>query len=834
MSPKSFSRRFQALISFTLPLALVAILASSAPGRNEEGIWRSPGEGAVWPLDLLRMAPGENRTVSLLRAADGELKEIVSASAEYAIGLQVSRAENLTVKLGASETAAGQTLVRAQALTADGREITLAFPVVIKAAPLVEFKFAPPAGRSPTRVNVAGDFNNWSMDRDSLARGADGVYRLKKPLAPGVWSYKFVVDGEWMADPANPEKDASGYGNSILRVSGPQEREDAGLTFLSAAMPGAGPTGGFFAALQPEERLVASSIRLCVNNREATPDLWSLDEEGKRIRLNLLPLPAGGAGARAGSPLEGREAYVTLLAGTSLGRKAAAAARADLAPPRSPRDEIIYFAMTDRFRDGDSANNPPASDPRVTPLANYLGGDWAGIRQKIEEGYFERLGVTTLWISPPYRNTPRVEQESVEPGRFFTSYHGYWPVSSTETNEAFGSMDDLRGLVAVAHKRRMGVILDFVANHVHQDHPLYREHPGWVTPLVLPDGRKNIRLYDEHPLTTWFDTFLPSLNFKDNREIRDFMVDNAAFWLRETGADGFRHDAVKHIPEDFWRQLTARLYHEFEREGDRRIYQVGETISGYDLVARYVGPDLLSGQFDFPLYFRLRDVAGMGKGRMADLGEAMRSAEANYPAGAVMSPLLGNHDFARFLAYADGDVKDGENEKEVGFANPPRVDDPASYDKLALAFAALLTAPGAPMIYYGDEIGLTGAGDPDNRRMMLWDEISEPQGAVFEQVCALARARSRALPLRRGNLQILHADDERLIFARVAPKETVIVALSRRPPTEALELAPPEAWGTPRRFEPLVTKSAHLAIQPDGRWKLADGPWTYGVWRVRW
>jgi alpha-amylase len=120
------------------------------------------------------------------------------------------------------------------------------------------------------------------------------------------------------------------------------------------------------------------------------------------------------------------------------------------------RDQIVYQIVVDRFEDGDLTNDEVdgiATDP--SDLARFQGGDWRGVIDRLD--YLEELGVTALWISPPYRNVQRTEEED--------GYHGYWPADFTEANPRFGSIEDLRELVSSAHERGMLVILDVVPNH---------------------------------------------------------------------------------------------------------------------------------------------------------------------------------------------------------------------------------------------------------------------------------------------------------------------------------------------------------------------------------
>ena len=115
-----------------------------------------------------------------------------------------------------------------------------------------------------------------------------------------------------------------------------------------------------------------------------------------------------------------------------------------------------------------------------------------------------------------------------------------------------------------AHKHNIKVLLDFVANHVNELHPLFKQYPEWFGKLELPDGRLNLRLWDEFRLTTWFEPYLPKFNFVGSKDVVEFMSSNAVWWLKETGADGFRQDAVKHMPNEFWRTLTQKIKKEIE------------------------------------------------------------------------------------------------------------------------------------------------------------------------------------------------------------------------------------------------------------------------------
>ena len=156
----------------------------------------------------------------------------------------------------------------------------------------------------------------------------------------------------------------------------------------------------------------------------------------------------------------------------------------------------------------------------------------------------------------------------------------------------------------VAHQNKIKVLLDFVSNHVHENNPVIKKHPEWATDFLLQDGRENIRIWDEERLTTWFDRFLPTINYSIPEAV-DLMTDSALFMLTEYNLDGFRHDATKHIPTIFWRTLTRKIKTTYP---DKSIYQIGETFGSRELIGSYVATGQLDGQFDFNLYFDSREV----------------------------------------------------------------------------------------------------------------------------------------------------------------------------------------------------------------------------------
>lgn len=463
------------------------------------------------------------------------------------------------------------------------------------------------------------------------------------------------------------------------------------------------------------------------------------------------------------------------------------------------KDEVLYFVFVDRFLDGNPANNGSPT-PNVPAAADYAGGDWQGVINKIKEGYFGKLGVTALWITVPMDNT---EVSGVgSDGKNYSAYHGYWPKNFDKTEEHFGDMAKLKELVTEAHTAGLKVLYDYAANHAHDTAPVYQMHKDWFWPndngfggnCVCGDGCS----WD--PPTAekcWFTPYLPDFNY-ENAAPRTFSVDNAIWWFQQTGIDGYRLDALKHMSMSWLTELRARVKAEIEPNNmNKHFYMVGETYTGdKNLIKKYVDPNtMLDGQFDFPLraeivtrvLMRYDGPAGPnGEIGMQLLEKAMNENDGYYGNG-IMSTFLGNHDLPRIIHLAEDSPMWGspwDGGKDKNWSNQPGLPGSQSaFERVANGFTVLMTTQGIPLIYYGDEIGLPGAGDPDNRRKMQWAGYSAGQLLLRGHIEKLGQIRKDHVALRRGKRTSVWASADTMAYKMVssAPQvvETVFVAINR-------------------------------------------------------
>ena len=445
-----------------------------------------------------------------------------------------------------------------------------------------------------------------------------------------------------------------------------------------------------------------------------------------------------------------------------------------------PETQILYSLMIDRFNNGNTSNDWQYNRPEeVLPQADYQGGDVKGITDKINAGFFEALGINTIWVSPITQNPYDVWGQYHNPDTKFTGYHGYWPIYITKVEERFATDEELHEMLQTAHAHGINVVLDYVANHLHINSPLFQAHPDWATDSLTVDGKPNLELWDgDYRLTTWFDKHIPSLNL-ERRDVADQLTDSALFWIRNFEFDGYRHDACKHIPLNYWRTFTRKLKTDPQLR-DRDYWMIGETYGDPALINSYVKTGMLNAQFDFNIYHTAIDVLAKHNDRpMTDLARVIEESGAAYGSHHTMGNISGNHDKPRFISLAGGDLSWDEDSKAAGWNRNIGIGDSAvGYAKSLLLEKVNLTIPGVPCIYQGDEYGQPGANDPDNRRMMRFDGYNDYEQHYLDEVKQIAQLRRQNIALQFGDYIPLYCDDDVLIFLRIYLGHGVLVAIN--------------------------------------------------------
>ena len=374
-------------------------------------------------------------------------------------------------------------------------------------------------------VEIIGEWN-WS-ETSSLTE-QNGIWSTTISLDEGLYCYKLIVDGEYIFDPANPYRGyCDNIENSVVRVKDSDRPNFASeiinqqliVSFLPGTT-GAGPDGipsGLEAAIWDETSMTWTLDLVGLSDGKHTLDLAITDTNGNVAYDHLVPFWIG---------------------------------------PQSDfswEDSLIYMIMTDRYIHGNTRNDP--SPTGAAAGADWMGGDIEGVTSKIQSGYFAELGVNVLWLTPFNTNAQGtgIAGDGVHD---VAAYHGYWPVEPRQVDPRLGTADQLKTMVDAAHESGIRVMMDYVVNHVHQDHTYYQDNPEWFNQGCIC-GTTDCD-WTERRLDCQFTSYMPDVNWKI-REASEQFIEDALWWLEEFDFDGARIDAVKHVEDLAITNLATRI-----------------------------------------------------------------------------------------------------------------------------------------------------------------------------------------------------------------------------------------------------------------------------------
>ncbi|MBK8214706.1 MAG: hypothetical protein IPK71_13285 [Myxococcales bacterium] len=614
-----------------------------------------------------------------------------------------------------------------------------------------------PASRA-ARVEIIGDFNGFQRPGVELDRASDEWRALTLELPPGEQRYLIVEDGVALTD-RNVATTAFEGGREVTLVEVPSCGVPAfRVDGVKVDSRGSGAIEATFLAAKGGAELDPATAEAVTRDGRVVRGEVANATSG-RIRFPLEGLPRGKTvlTLRARSR-DGAEAEPALATAWVEGR------------PFDARDTVLYQVVVDRFR-GDAGPLAPPATP-----SDRAGGTLRGVTRAIEDGTIAGLGANAIWISPVYTNPEG--KFSGNDGRSYSSYHQYWPTDPRGVDARIGGEAALDELVRTAHARGIRVLFDVVPNHVHETHP-YAKVPGFTQGSAsCVCGQRDCDWATKID-TCWFAPYLPDLDWA-NPELARTATRDTVYWLDRFDADGFRIDAVPMTPRAATRRIAAATRRKYAHPGNPMLV-IGENFTGpgaYNLLRRDLGPFGLDGTFHFPLMWTLREsIAEERTGLSAIDASMIESEKAWGGSGAVMGVMIGNHDVSRFSSVSAG-TAGGDTWEPAKDAYTKPV-----FDKQRLGLAAVMTLPGMPVVYYGDEVALPGKSDPDCRRVMPREEtLSAEQRELRSFVAKLGKVRGCSRALRRGTYTSKYADAERLVFTReLEGGKRAVVILARKP-----------------------------------------------------
>ncbi len=612
--------------------------------------------------------------------------------------------------------------------------ISLCLPAWAQELLSVRFRFTPTG--SPQTVSVVGSFNGWSHEANPLADpDGDGTWEATLDLEPGVYSYKFLVDGRaWYPDPAAREQADDNFGgvNSLVRVGLQGEGSPT-----AALTHGQGPQ---YRNLLPDGRF---RVRLRTPLQTRAWE-WEVVTPSGRYRLQpgwtdgayRYPEVCLPAGTRSYRFRQGQ----TWLGATGLGSSPGQPFLVDQGsafrtPSWVPRS-VFYQIFPERFANGDPVGDPPGSVPwgSAPEYFNFFGGDLPGIVGRLDE--IQDLGIGAIYLNPIFEAPTN---------------HKYDTSDYMKIDPAFGTEEDLRHLVQEARRRGIRVILDGVFNHSGTGLAAFQDllargeespYRNWYFVHSFP-----IRMEPKPNYEAWWGfAHLPKLNTEEPA-VRRYLLAVGTHWIRDFGVAGWRLDVPNEVPHSFWREFRTAL-----KQVDPEAYITGEIWSD---ASPWLQGDQFDGVMNYPARAAILDLVG-GKTGGRDFLLAIQKVLLPYPeqAQGCLLNLLGSHDTARIATLLEGDSR-----------------------RLAVAEVLQFTLPGTPMVYYGDEIGMEGGKDPDCRRCYPVD----PQAGDRQhrqRLRRLASLRREQPALVEGTFRPLFAEGAALLFERRLGDQAILVAVN--------------------------------------------------------
>ncbi len=421
------------------------------------------------------------------------------------------------------------------------------------------------------------------------------------------------------------------------------------------------------------------------------------------------------------------------------------------------QDAVFYQIFPDRFADGDRRNNPPNVKPWGTPPTahDFQGGDLRGIIQKFD--YLLDLGINAIYLNPIF---------------LATSTHRYNTSDYYKIDPKLGTMLDFHALLDVAHRNNVRIVLDGVFNHVGRgffafndvlENNEYSAYKDWFHihhyPLDAYTPGESI-----HFEGWWRYKSLPKLNFH-SKAVRAYVLDVARYWV-ERGIDGWRLDVPNEIDDDpFWAEFRQVV-----KTANRDACLIGEI---WNADPRWANDTHFDGVMNYPVRDAVLACLN-GHENILQFADRVEGLFKIYPWENILAMYvtLGSHDTERILTMLYNDLQ-----------------------KVKLAFTFLFAYPGAPAIYYGDEVGLEGGKDPDSRRAFPWD-AAQWRGDLRPWVQTLINIRQKRASLRRGEYQRVAVDPAKgwYAFARTLGEEKTIIVLNTSAETVQIHLTVAKYW----------------------------------------
>ena len=429
-------------------------------------------------------------------------------------------------------------------------------------------------------------------------------------------------------------------------------------------------------------------------------------------------------------------------------------------------EAVVYFMMTDRFFDGNESNNKASgADTYGKNPGLYHGGDFAGVTAKLD--YLQDLGVNTIWLTPIVENIAgvTVTDEGKEDVPYNAAYHGYWASDFTKLNPTMGTTEEFKTMISEAHKRGMRIMVDIVVNHA-----------GYGTESTFADMLRD-KSVSEGDIKSW-QSGLPDFA-TEKAEVRAKLVEWQTSWMKDYGVDYFRVDTVKHVDSTTWAALKNST-----TEVNSSFKMIGEYFgAGY----ASNGSTLGSGQMDADLDFDFNDQAtSFVSGNISSVEKFLSARNSALNNAYMTGQFLSSHDEDGFKA---------------SLMNGKKYTEDKATSAALVAATLQLTAKGIPVIYYGEEVGLSGLNNypyQTNRYDMDFSKATKDNVTYQHYKNLLSIRNAYTDVFARGSRTVVASSDEECydVIARSYGDTTLYVGMNIKDTAKEVKVPVSLAAGT--------------------------------------
>ena len=627
---------------------------------------------------------------------------------------------------------------------------------MVQALGVVRHHFSFSAPPSTTSVNLAGTFNGWNKDATPMKLEADGrTWSLDLDLKFGRYQYKFVRNGsEWIPDPKGKnEDDGNGNINTMLTIASPDfantSKRGDGVIANSAlehrtSLPYFNVDGNTCSIMLRTRKDDVDSVTAVVNGKSLPTslsysdelyDYYSTDFEwDRKADLKYRFVVKDGANtveakSMAFSVPHTYKPYVV---------------------PSWVQNSVIYQIFPDRFENGDKSNDPKNVMPwNGTPTySNRFGGDAAGVEKHRE--YLKSIGVNAIYFNPIFKSP---------------SNHRYEADDYMVVDKEIGTNAEFAKLVKSLHSSGIATILDFAFNHTSVHTAQFSDlakngensvYKNWYFPKAYPVIPGDVKTYEG-----WYGySSMPKLN-TINPETSLYLLNVCKYWVKDVGVDGMRLDVANEVNPDFWRKMRP-----YVKTLNPNEWIVGEIWGDGN-------PWLQGDQFDSVMNYQFREAAlrfiAHGTEDARQFANNLMRVHHSYPAQVSrnMMNLLSTHDTTRFLTECKGD-----------------------HDLAKLGAAIQFTWVGEPSVYYGEELGMEGGKDPENRRGMEWSKATLDND-MLNFYRKLIAVRHQTDAFATGKADFLYSDQDGGVYSREGKRDGALVFFNRSSKSKQFQVRVP-------------------------------------------